>query len=103
MRLEDDITLLTVTKTTDADLNEIETTLSQSLGKCIICPNTSARLTSSEDGQQYIYSYLLIMRKPSVIPTENSRIHIKKKDGTVDKDCTVKGFVTLRNWLKIWV
>ena len=44
------------------------------------------------------------MRKPKTnIPKENDMIHFVKKDGTIDKICRVSGFVTLRNWMKIWV
>lgn len=104
MNLSDRIELKIVSFGLDENLNEIETVSWVTLGKCLITPNTAARLTKGNDGKDYIYSYEVIMRKPkSDIPRENDIIHIVKKDGTIDKECRVQGFVTLRNWLKIWV
>lgn len=103
MRLDDNIEVLVVTSGYDENLDPVETREWVSLGKCIITPNTSAARTKTNDGQEYIYSYLILMRKASIIPKENDLIHIRKKDGTIDKECRISGFVTLRNWVKIWV
>lgn len=86
------------------NLNEVNLVEWIDLGKCLIMPNTSASKTKGNDGKEYIYSYEIILRKPKeYIPKENDMIHIVKKDGTIDKVCKVSGFVTLRNWLKLWV
>lgn len=103
MRLGDKIEVLVVNSGYDDNLDAIETQNWVSLGKCIITPNTSAAKTKTNDGQEYIYSYLIIMKKASIIPKEGDVIHIQKEDGTIDKECKVNGFVTLRNWVKIWV
>lgn len=104
MNLSDIIELGTPIASQDQNLNEVSTISWTSLGKCLITPNSAASKTRSNDGKDYIYSYEIIMRKPkNTIPKENQIIHIVKKDGTIDETCRVKGFVTLRNWLKIWV
>lgn len=90
----------------DEDLNPVEYTEWQMEYKCKILPNTSARKIKGNDGADYVYSYEVFMRKPkqaAFIPRENSIVHITKKDGTIDRDCRCIGFVTLRNWLKLWV
>lgn len=105
MNLSDTIGLVSVISGYDENLDPIETKETVPLGKCSIIQNTSAQQTTLNDGKEYIYSYVVVMRKNknTVIPTEGNVIHITKKDGTIDKECIVKGFVTLRNWVKIWV
>lgn len=105
MRLDDSIEILVVNSGYDDNLDPVETQEWVSLGKCIITPNTSAKKIKTNDGEEYIYSYLMVMRIPKskIIPKDNDIIHIIKKDGTIDKECKVSGFVTLRNWVKIWV
>lgn len=90
----------------DEDLNPVEWTEWQQEFKCKILPNTSARKVTGNDGADYVYSYEVFLRKPrqaAFIPRDNDIVHITKKDGTIDKDCRCIGFVTLRNWLKLWV
>lgn len=105
MRLDDSISILVVNSGYDDNLDPVETQEWVSLGKCIITPNTSAAKIKTKDGEEYIYSYLVLMRIPAnkIIPKEDDVIHIRKKDGTIDKECRVSGFVTLRNWVKVWV
>lgn len=76
------------------------------LGKCVITPNSSAAKTRGNDGRDYIYAYEVYMRKPkdtSLIPRDNDIVRIRKSDGSVDKECRVAGFATLRNWVKLWL
>ena len=104
MNLSDRIEVKVTTVSLDDNLNEVCRTEWIDLGKCFITPNSSASRTRGNDGKDYIYSYEIIMRKPKTyIPKENDIIHIAKKDRTIDKECRVNGFVTLRNWMKIWV
>lgn len=106
MNLSDKIRLIQITITEDERLNPIETRTIVNLGKCAIIQNSSAAKVKSNDGKDYIYSYVVYLRKPKridYIPKENDIIRITKKDGTIDKECRVVGFVTLKNWLKIWV
>lgn len=103
MRLGDKIEILVVSSGYDENLDPVETREWISLGKCVINPNTSAAKTKANDGEEYIYSYLIIMKKAGIIPKEGDVVHIQKEDGTIDKECRVSGFVTLRNWVKIWV
>ena len=109
MRLSDNIELKQVHTEYDNRLNEVEVVEWLPLGKCIITPNTAARLTRGNDGKEYVYSYEIIMKIPKnlfgqrVIPKENDEVHIVKEDGSIDKVCKVSGFVTMRSWLKIWV
>ena len=104
MRLADKIEIQVVEVGFDEELNPTETTKWKSLGKCSISPNNAARVTKTNDGTSYIYSYEIIMRKPKTnMPKENDVIHIVKSDNTIDAECRVVGFVTLRNWLKLWV
>lgn len=94
----------------DEDGNAIEPTEGewQDFGKCAILPNTSARLVSLADGQQYAYSYELYAplskNKYPLIPKEGSKVWITKKDGTIDKEMEVKGFVTYKKrYLRLWL
>lgn len=111
MKLSDTIELKKVEVTTDDKLNEIETIKWVSLGKCVIMPNTSARQTRGNDGTTYIYSCEILFKKAKsyyysaveLVPKENDEVHIVKSDGTIDKVCRVSGFVTMGNWVKIWV
>lgn len=106
MRLNDRIELKQVHLEFDSKLNEVEVESWVSIGKCAIMPNTAAKMTKGNDGKEYLYAYEVIMKKPKQdenLPRENSEIRLTKSDGTVDKVCRVRGFVTLRNWLKIWV
>lgn len=104
MNLADTIELGITTVSFDDELNEVENTNWILLGKCLITPNAAAKKVNGNDGKEYIYSHEIIMRKnKEYIPKENDLVHIVKKDGTIDKTCRVVGFVTLRNWLKIWV
>lgn len=109
MKLSDRIKLKTVNTKYDERLNEIETIEWIDLGKCSIMPNTAAKVTRGNDGKEYLYAYEIIMKVPKnlfgsrIVPQEGDDIHIAKADGTINKECKVSGFVTLRNWLKIWV
>ena len=105
MVLNDDISLLVVTTEIDENLDAIEVSEWVYLGKCSIVQNSSARRIALKDGMEYTYSYEIYLRnkKGLKITKDGDTIHITKKDGTIDKDCIVTGFVTLRNWVKIWV
>lgn len=106
MRLDDKIILERVVVGQDKQLNPTETIQQIDLGKCIITPNSSAAKIKGNDGSGYVYSYLVIMRKPkdiTLIPQANEKVRITKKDGSIDMMCRVSGFVTLRRWLKIWL
>lgn len=104
MNLSDTIELGIPTVAQDMELNEVSTMDWAMLGKCLVTPNSAANKVKGNDGKDYVYSYEVIMRKPkNIVPRENQMIHIVKKDKTVDKTLRVIGFVTLRNWLKIWV
>lgn len=77
-------------------------------GKCVILPNTKASVITLADGQQYVYSHEiyapLSKAKYPLIPKEGEKVWITKKDGTIDKEMEVKGFVTLKKrYLKIWL
>lgn len=103
----------------DDDLNEVETQVFDPatgqltdggawnfLGKCKIMPNTAANVVKLNDGTTYIYSYEIVLRKPkdiALIPMEDKLVRFVKKDATIDTQARVKGFVTLKQWLKIWV
>lgn len=94
----------------DEEGNPIEATATRlyDFGKCIILPNTSARLVTLADGTQYTYSYEVIAplssTKYKMLPREGDKVHITKKDGTIDCDMEVKGFVTYKKrHLKLWL
>lgn len=77
-------------------------------GKCIIIPNQQAQKITLADGSTYQYSYEIIALLKnslySLIPHEGDRIWLTKKDKTINCECEVKGFVTLkRRYLKLWV
>ena len=63
---------------------------------------------SLADGQKYTYVYEIYAplnkAKYPLIPKEGDKVHITKKDGTIDKEMEVKGFVTLKKrFLRIWL
>lgn len=77
-------------------------------GKCVILPNTKASVITLVDGQKYTYMYEiyapLSKTKYPFIPKEGDKVYITKKDGTIDKEMEVKGFVTYKKrYLKIWL
>lgn len=76
--------------------------------KCFISFNSSAQKVRLHDGQEFIYSYYVIipLRKAiyDLIPREGDRVRIEKADGTINKEMEVKGFVTYKKrYLKIWL
>lgn len=94
----------------DAQGNPIEATATRFLdfGKCLIFPNTKASLITLNDGSKYQYAYEVIAplskQKYKMLPTEGDKVKITKKDGTIEKEMEVKGFVTLkRRYLKLWL
>lgn len=106
MNLSDRIRVTLVASATDEDLNPIEHTEQQQEFKCKIIPNSSAKKVTGNDGLDYVYSYEVYMRMPkdkNLIPRENQVVHITKKDGTIDCDSRCIGFVTLRNWVRLWL
>lgn len=77
-------------------------------GKCVILPNSKASIIGLADGQQYVYTYEvyapLSKAKYPLIPKEGDKVVITKKDGTIDKEMEVKGFVTYKKrYLKLWL
>lgn len=106
MNLSDRIQLIKCNVTQDAQLNPIEVKTLVELGKCAIVKNSSAATIKGNDGNAYNYSYVVYMRKPKdvmMIPCKDDIVHISKKDGTIDSEHRVVDFVTLKNWLKIWL
>ena len=106
MNLSDIIRVTLVANATDEDLNPIEHTEQQQEFKCKIIPNSSAKKVTGNDGLDYVYSHEVYMRMPkdkNFIPRENQVVHITKKDGTIDCDSRCIGFVTLRNWVRLWL
>lgn len=94
----------------DEDGNPVEANATRFLefGKCLIYPNTSAKLVSLNDGQRYAYSYEVIAplskHKYKILPREGDKVMIIKKDGTINKVMEVKGFTTYkRRYLKLWL
>ena len=77
-------------------------------GKCVILPNTKASVITLADGQKYTYMYEIYAplnkAKYPLIPKEGEKVWISKKDGTIDKEMEVKGFVTYKKrYLRIWL
>ena len=94
----------------DEDGNPIEQPAGQppTFGKCVILPNTKASVITLADGQKYTYMYEIYAplnkAKYPLIPKEGEKVWITKKDGTIDKEMEVKGFVTLKKrYLRIWL
>lgn len=105
MQFSDSIQYLKSDKYINDILDVVEDTEWIDLGKCTIMPNNAANKIKGNDSEPRIYNYEIIMRKPkSHIPKENEWIHITKKDGTIDTDAQVIGFVTYKGrFLKLWV
>ena len=105
MRFDDKIFLKLITESEDEEGYVVETEEWLDLGKCIIFPNSQAIREVSEDMQQRVYSYTVVMRKPKLhIPKEGDWINLKSKDGAIDSELQVKGIDILGGrYLKIWV
>ena len=76
--------------------------------KCFISFNSVAQKVRLNDGQEYVYTYYVILPlKKSIyhlIPREGDRVRIRKLDGTIDREMEVRGFVTYKKrYLKIWL
>lgn len=76
--------------------------------KCFISFNSAAQKVRLNDGQEYTYSYYVIVPLNKncypLVPKEGGRVRIRKSDGTIDKVMEVKGFVTYKKrYLKIWL
>ena len=76
--------------------------------KCVILPNTKASVITLADGQKYTYMYEIYAplnkTKYPLIPKEGDKVYITKKDGTIDKEMEIKGFVTYKKrYLRIWL
>ena len=77
-------------------------------GKCIILPNQQAKTITLVNGGVYTYSYEVYLplnkKKYPLIPREGDVVKIYKKDGTIESEKEVKGFVTLKKrYLKLWL
>ena len=94
----------------DEDGNPISVTDSFCIdfGKCIILPNQQAKTITLVNGGVYTYSYEVYLplnkKKYPLIPREGDVVKIYKKDGTIESEKEVKGFVTLKKrYLKLWL
>lgn len=95
----------------DEELNPVEPTSEwREVGKCVIMPNEKAQSITLNDGQEYIYTYEIIapIKKQhytdGLIPKEGMQVHFVKEDGTIDKEASVAGFVTLKKrYVKLWI
>lgn len=106
MRLDDRIQLQKIVVSKDDAQNLVETKVFGLINKCKIFPNTKASTIKCNDGQDRVYSYEVVMRKPKSkddLPRENDIAHVTKSDGTINTEKVVLGFVTLRNWVKVWL
>lgn len=110
MTFEDSLRVLRVTGGgVDENLDPVEPTEEWvDFSKCFISFNSAAQKVRLNDGQEYIYSYSVIAPLKSstygLIPKEGCNVHIRKADGTIDKQMEVKGFVTYKKrYLKIWL
>lgn len=105
MVFADFIKYKTFVKEVDSDGLMDETESWVDLGKCTIFPNTAAKKQIGNDTEQRIYSYEIMMRIPKLaIPKEGEWVRITKKDGTIDEELEVIGFMTIKGrFLKLWV
>jgi hypothetical protein len=79
-------------------------------GNCIIIPNSRAQQITLNDGSMYLYAYEIIAPikkihyQHSLIPKEGTSVRIVKKDGSINKEAVVRGFVTLKQrYVKVWL
>lgn len=112
MNFSDKLKVLTITDGGyDENLNPLPPQKEWKIfGKCIIMPNDAAQKVTLADGSEYLYQYVIyaplksLHYKEGLIPKENDKIHFIKDDKTIDKEATVRGFLTLRKrYLKLWV
>lgn len=110
MNFEDTLEVLNATEGGyDEDFNPVPPTEEWvAFPSCFISFNSSAQKVRLNDGTEYVYSYYVIVpvnkKCYPVIPKEGDRVRIRKKDGTINAEMEVKGFVTFkRRYLKIWL
>lgn len=68
------------------------------LGKCNIHGNPAAKKVPSADGEDYIYSYQVVIETiPSIFPKLGDKVRITKSDGSISGlEMTVVGFGTMK-------
>lgn len=94
----------------DSDGNPVSATDAYwlSFGKCLILPNTRANSVVLNDGAKYVYDYEVYVplnkRRYALLPKEGDFVKIEKKDGTIDAEKEVRGFVTYKKrYLRLWL
>lgn len=68
------------------------------LGRCKIHGNPTAKKVQSADGEDYIYSYQVVIETiPSIFPKLGDKVRITKSDGSISGlEMTVAGFGTMK-------
>lgn len=68
------------------------------LGRCKIHGNPAARKVQSADGEDYVYSYQVVIETiPSIFPKLGDKVRITKSDGSISGlEMTVAGFGTMK-------
>jgi len=68
------------------------------LGWCKIHGNPTAKKVRSADGEDYVYSYQIVIEAiPSIFPKLGDKVRITKSDGSIsDLEMTVVGFGTMK-------
>lgn len=68
------------------------------LGRCKIHGNSTAKKVQSADGEDYIYSYQVVIETiPSIFPKLGDKVRITKSDGSISGlEMTVVGFGTMK-------
>jgi hypothetical protein len=66
--------------------------------------NPAARRISSKDGNDFVYSYQIVMFTPSILPKIDDTVRITKADNSIsDKEMKVIGCGTTKNKTEIFV
>lgn len=68
------------------------------LGWCKIHGNPTAKKIKSADGEDYVYSYQVVIETiPSIFPKLGDKVRITKSDGSISSlEMTVVGFGTMK-------
>lgn len=100
------ISLQTVVKQEDEDLNIIEKICwSKSVG-CTIAPNSKASQITLEDGYEDSTSYDILLNDVKCfgrIPNVGDYVRVVKNDSTLNTKRRILGVTTKGHWLKIWI
>lgn len=100
------ISLQTVVKQEDENLNIIEKTCWSNPVRCTIAPNSKANKITLNDGYEYSTSYIILLNGVNCfgrIPKVGDYVRVVKNDLTLEDKTRILGVTSKGHWLKLWI